>query len=337
MRPNLNTVFVTVLTVAIAGARARAQGPTPTILQIDVENMVRYVADTPDSSKFATNPGVTPAAVPRNFGEYLALADIVAVNGAAARGTYASRGLSMTMSPSAAAGVAIADVTRNSAVDVRFEILSADGTTPIGTILGLEFGMGPPPPGSPVAVTQGNNTIVGGTGAFLGARGSYGQSVSAQTVPVRMASITEDPANRRRNGGGRTRFVLQLIPMSQPEIMTMAGAALVAHATNEIVTASNPAVSGEKLYAYVRGLGGTNPAVDPGQPFPPSPVASVNSPVQVSVNGSAAAVLAAVGVPGAVDTYQVQFQLPSGTRSGTALIQVTAGWIAGPAASISIQ
>src|SRR5205085_7771367 len=132
----------------------------------------------------------------------------------------------------------------------------------IGTIMGLEFGMGPPPPASPLAVTQGNNTILGGTGAFLGARGSYGQSVSAQTVPVRMASITEDPANRRRNGGGRTRFVLQLIPMSRPEVLRTAGAPLIAHATNEIVTASNPAAPGEKLYVYVSALGATNPAVD---------------------------------------------------------------------------
>jgi uncharacterized protein (TIGR03437 family) len=337
MRRTVTIVIVTVLAITAGSASAPAQAPSPTLLQLDVENMVRYVVDTPDPSKFATNPAITPAVVPKNFGEYLALADIVAVNGAPARGTYASRGLSMTMSPSPAAGAAIADVTRNSAVDVRFEILSADGATPIGTILGLEFGMGPPPPGSPLAVTQGNNTIVGGTGAFLGVRGSYGQSVSAQTVPVRMASITEDPANRRRNGGGRTRFALQVIPMSRPEVLTTAGAAMVAHATNEIVSASSPAAPGEKLYAYVSGLGATNPAVDPGQPFPAGTPASVNSPVQVSVNGNAAVVLGAVGLPGAVDTYQVQFQLPSGTRTGAASIQVSAAWIAGSVVSIPIQ
>src|SRR5438552_1784652 len=126
MRLNRNTLVATALCVATSSALARAQETRPTILQIDVENMVRYVADTADPSRFATNPGITPAVVPRNFGNYIALADIVAVNGLPAKGTYASRGVSMTMSPSGAAGVAIADVTRNSAVDVRLEILSAD-------------------------------------------------------------------------------------------------------------------------------------------------------------------------------------------------------------------
>jgi uncharacterized protein (TIGR03437 family) len=337
MRLNRNTLLAAALCVVTGSPCARAQETTPTILQIDVENMVRYVADTPDPSKFATNPGITPAVVPRNFGDYIGLADIVAVNGLPAKGTYASRGLSMTMSPSAAPGVAIADVTRNSAVDVRLEILSADGTTPIGTILGLEFGMGPPPPGSPLAVTQGNNTIVGGTGAFLGARGSYGQSVTAQNVPVRMASIVEDPASRRRNGGGRTRLVLQVIPMSRPQVLTTGVTPLVAHTNNEMVTASNPAAPGETLYAYLTGLGPTNAGVDPGQAFPPSPPAAVKSPIQVIVSGNQALVLGAVGLPGKADTYQVQFQVPSGTGSGAALLQVSAAWIAGPTVTIPIQ
>jgi uncharacterized protein (TIGR03437 family) len=337
MRLNGKTLLATALCAAIGSPLARAQDSRPTILQIDVENMVRYVADTPDPSKYATNPGITPAVVPRNFGDYIGLADIVAVNGLPAKGTYASRGLSITMSPSGAAGVAIADVTRNSAVDVRFEILSADGTAPVGTIFGLEFGMGPAPPGSPLAVTQGNNTIVGGTGAFLGARGSYGQSVTTQTVPVRMASIVEDPASRRRNGGGRTRFVLEVIPMSLPQVLTTGGTPLVAHANNELVTASSPAASGEKLYAYLTGLGPTNPGVDPGQAFPPSPPAAVNSPIQVMVGGNPALVLGAVGLPGKADTYQVQFQVPSGTGSGGALLQVSAAWIAGPTVTIPIQ
>jgi hypothetical protein len=93
MRLNRNTLLAIVLCVVTGSPFARAQETRPTILQIDVENMVRYVADTPDPSKFATNPGITPAIVPRNFGAYIGLADIVAVNGLPAKGTYASRGL----------------------------------------------------------------------------------------------------------------------------------------------------------------------------------------------------------------------------------------------------
>jgi len=59
--------------------------------------------------------------------------------------------------------------------------------------------------------------------------------------------------------------------------------------------------------------------------------------MQVTVNGNPTLVLGAVGIPGAVDTYQVQFQVPSGTGSGGALLQVSAAWIAGPTVTIPIQ
>src|SRR5437764_128185 len=83
-----------------------------------------------------------------------------------------------------------------------FEFLNSDGVL-VGTLMseGLA-GAGTPPPGSPPGQSQGNNAIMGGTGAFLGARGASGQIVTPQTVAARTASITEDPANRRANGGG---------------------------------------------------------------------------------------------------------------------------------------
>src|SRR2546425_950250 len=41
---------------------------------------------------------------------------------------------------------------------------------------------------------------------------------------TRIASITEDPANRRRNGPtGRNQYGIYLIPMTRPEILTAAG------------------------------------------------------------------------------------------------------------------
>jgi len=38
-----------------------------------------------------------------------------------------------------------------------------------------------------------------------------------------------------------------------------------------------------------------------------------------------------------VDGYQVKFQVPSDTAKGTAIVQVTAAWIAGPAVGIPVQ
>jgi hypothetical protein len=84
-------------------------------------------------------------------------------------------------------------------------------------------GGSPPPPGAPVAQTSGNFAIIGGTGAFLGVRGQYGQVPTAQSVAVRLASMAEDPGNRRTNGGGRVRYVLHLIPGSVPQITSTAG------------------------------------------------------------------------------------------------------------------
>jgi uncharacterized protein (TIGR03437 family) len=150
--------------------------------------------------------------------------------------------------------------------------------------------------------------------------------------------MTEDPANRRRNGGGKSRFLLHVIPLSPPQIVMTAGGPAVTHSSDfTLVTASKPASPGETLSLFVTGLGPTRPGVDPGQPFPSSPAAEVNSPIQATVNGRPADVIGAVGFPGQVDTYQVNVRVPPGTASGTARLQLTAAWIAGPAVSVPIQ
>ena len=47
--------------------------------------------------------------------------------------------------------------------------------------------------------------------------------------------------------------------------------------------------------------------------------------------------LGAVGFPGSLDGYQVNFRVPPGTAKGVATIQVTAAWIAGTAVGIAVQ
>ena len=46
----------------------------------------------------------------------------------------------------------------------------------------------------------------------------------------RTASVTEDPARRRINGGGRVQFVYQLIPLMRPEIVSALGGLSIFHA-----------------------------------------------------------------------------------------------------------
>ena len=181
------------------------------ILRVDVVNRVGYQYDTADPTLFATIPGPTPSTPSRNFISAIAISDIVAVNGEPAMGVRVDEAhfINLRSTPNPALGQAIADVPLR-AVTVRsiYEILGPDGT-PVGTIMTEGFGDGPPPPGAPADQVSSNEAIVGGTGAFLGARGQVGQT--AQQIPGRMASVRENPANRRVNGGGSRSSVFQIL------------------------------------------------------------------------------------------------------------------------------
>jgi uncharacterized protein (TIGR03437 family) len=183
---------------------------------------------------------------------------------------------------------------------------------------------GTSPPGAPAIARQGNFAITGGTGAFLGMRGQFVSGpLVAGAVATRSASVKEDPARRRINGGGKAIFVLHLIPMNRPE------ATAIFHADLSPVTAARP--------ARATGLGPTRAVIGPGQPFPLDATQEVNSPVEVSVNGQSADVINKVGWPGLVDNYRLDFRVPDGTAPGTAAIQLTAAWIAGSLVNIPIQ
>jgi uncharacterized protein (TIGR03437 family) len=102
------------------------------------------------------------------------------------------------------------------------------------------------------------------------------------------------------------------------------------------VTPSKPAAAGEILSLFATGLGPVRGGTM-GQPFPSNPPSAVNSPVQVVVNGSPAEVIGAVGYPGSMDEYQVNFRVPADTAKGTAAVQVSAAWINGTPVSITVQ
>ncbi|MEO7650284.1 MAG: hypothetical protein ABIZ80_07430, partial [Bryobacteraceae bacterium] len=150
--------------------------------------------------------------------------------------------------------------------------------------------------------------------------------------PGRGASVSEDPANRRTiGGGGIGRYTLHLLPALRPGIVS------VFHSDFTPVSASSPARAGETLILSATGLGPTRPGVDPEQPFPASPLLEVNSPVEVTINGKAAAVLNKVGWPGTTGSYRVDFQVPDGTAPGLANVQVSVAFIDSPATQISFR
>lgn len=321
------------LGAVVAGLHCQAQ-TLPTKLQVDVSNLVLYNYDTFDTSQFGTNPARTSVSM-KTYNFHITIGDVVAVGGTPAKGALLCRSVPMfVLRPSPTAGAqAIADTTRNMMDDCSVEILTADGTA-VGTIFfGGLFG-GSPPPGAPSNATSSNMIVTGGTGAFLGVRGQAGHI----SVSPRVASVTEDPANRRTNGGGIESVILQLLPMFRPEVvLTSAGAAVVHSSDFSLVTAAKPAKAGEILSVFATGLGPTNPGVELGQPFPAGAPQTVKSPVEVRVNGNSAEVLYAGGYPGALDGYQVNFRVPAGITPGTATVGLTAGFIAGGQVTIPVQ
>jgi hypothetical protein len=317
------------------GGRVQGQTAPPAILAVDLENIVIYEQDTGDAAKYATDPKIVSPPPIRNFVPVIWLADIVAVNGRPAKGTWTVRGTLLSRGTTVTPGDAIADSGASFFFDWVFDIRQADGTQ-VGTIMASGWGGAAKPPGAPSSFLQANMTVTGGTGAFLGVRGQAG--LGGATDTGRNASMTEDPAYRRINGGGARRYLFHLLPMERPEVVMTANGPAVVHASDfSLVTSAKPAHFGEILSVFASGLGPTRPGVDPGQPFPASPVQPVNSPVEVTVNGSSAEVLYAGGYPGAVDRYQVNFRVPDGTSPGSASLRLTSGFIPGDDVTIPMQ
>jgi uncharacterized protein (TIGR03437 family) len=318
----MTALCVTALSVTAFGQTAPA-----TILAVDIENFVSYWQDSGDATKFATVPSrVTPPAL-RNFFPFIFLADVVAVNGKPAKGTFTVRGTAVQRTTTVTPGFAIADSAASFVSDWAFDIRHPDGTQ-VGTIMAQGWGGTAPPPGAPASFTAANLTVTGGTGAFLGARGQGGQATTL--VAPQSVSNMEDPAFRRTIGGGSRRYSFHLVPMERPEIVN------VWHQDFTAVTAAKPARADEVLIVSARGLGPTRPGVDPGMPFPADPLQVVNSPVEATVGGAAAEVVNQIGWPGQQNLYRVDVRMPK-TTGATAMLQLTAAWIAGPAFVIAVQ
>src|SRR5216684_2552180 len=258
-------LWVTALSNSILG-----QALPATVLEIDVVNAVNYENDTSDYSKLATGSAPTVGVASNNFFGFTGIGDIVAVNGKPAKGVFILRNTALNLRPTPTPGQAIADVVRANMTQVVWEIVQADGTL-VGSIMGEGLGQGGGPPGAPPQLTQGNNAIVGGTGAFLGVRGEWG-SDSSKNIPIPLASVSEDPANRRLRKGGGWRFVLNLIPMATPAVVITSNGPAVAHAKDfSQVTTENPAHPGEILALFASGLGPLSPPSDR------SPIRTANS------------------------------------------------------------
>lgn len=318
-----------VLGLAIGALAPRADAQqlgTPTILVIDERDGVNYNEDTADVTKFATSSAIVPVSSMPSWTNGTGFLDIYSINGQPVKGLHSYRFTKFGLSTATlTAGVAISDVARLSLINHVWEIQDANGVA-MGTIMGQGFANGPAPPGSPAAQLSSNISIVGGTGAYVGVRGTIGGTALPTGLPAvaqRQASVVEDPAYRRVNGGGLARWVMTIYPGNAPSVVSMS------HADNSLVSDSRPAVAGELVTLVASGLGPTRPTPEAGQRFSTSPQAPVNAPVAVLVNGRSATVTQAIGYPGTVNQYLLYFNVPAGV-TGLASIQLTTAFLAGP-------
>ena len=334
----------TVITVLATWEAIASAQTTGSILHVEFVNATAYfsgycaLTDIGKNSNKLTRPTPVPP-----FVIGVGIADIVSVNGTPVKGTAIEGFNGTLLSPTMTSGRAIGDFTA-APTNATFELtfLNLDGTL-IGTleIHGQGTSSDLRPPGAPSDIPGGSvYSVVGGTGPFLGVRG-YFAPVQDTISPERQTTDCEDPSYRRINadaGGNKRHPVLYLIPLMQPQIlMTPNGPAIVHASDGTLVTAAKPAKAGEILSLFASGLGPTKPGVNPGQPFPATPLQPVNSPVQVLLNGEPGVVSYAGGYPGAVDGYQVNFRVPDDAAPGQASIQLTSAWISGPPVSMLLQ
>ena len=126
---------------------AAAFGQT-SILAIDIENIVVYNQDTADVTKWASIPEKTDPLASQNFVPIIWLADVVAVNGVPAKGTWTVRGTTLVRSTTLTPGQAVADSGSFFFFDWIVDLILPDGRQ-VGTIMATGWGGALKPPGAP--------------------------------------------------------------------------------------------------------------------------------------------------------------------------------------------
>ena len=343
--------------------------PQPTLLIVWLDCVTAYIQDTVGLDDLAMKAKVpidvsikpnNPKSPFYNMFPLVVVGDIVRINGDPVNGLYLSKNLVTWSSPTqtpanpnvatingvpiTSAGMMVSDAPIVGFRHDIFKILSPDPDDPTGATL-MEIGSitaagvsgKPMPPGQPAEITGGDWAITGGTGAFLGVTGQMGGGGGGGTI--RMASVTEDPSQRRNNAvnanpPATATMGLYVIPLTPPHIIEVFHAAYGNNAPTP-VSLAHPANVGETLTLYATGLGPVrykNEAsawvnVPIGQLFPAN--TTVISPVTVTIGNRMAAIQSATGYPDVSNGYSVEFIVPPVSTAGLTItsIQISSAWI----------
>jgi hypothetical protein len=154
--------------------------------------------------------------------------------------------------------------------------------------------------------------VIGDSGIYVGAQGYMTRHVSDHTM----------------------HWIVTLLSARQPLIATVDNSPAIFDTTMMLISPTNPARIGQSITLLVQGLGPTTPDPGEGRPFPADPVAKVNAPLQATIGGRAAELLAAVGDPGQTGVYRVDLRVPDDVMAGMAVVQLITAFI--PSAPVEI-
>jgi uncharacterized protein (TIGR03437 family) len=134
-----------------------------------------------------------------------------------------------------------------------------------------------------------------------------------------------------------------VIAEAQPAIFTQngfgTGAVLInVYKPDGTALPNNSSVSaGDVIILYCSGLGAVNPLVAAGSPAPASPLSKTVNPVSVTIGKAQAQVLFAGLAPSFAQLYQVNVQIPTGLKSGSAVLTLAVGGQQSAPVSITVK
>ncbi len=165
---------------------------------------------------------------------------------------------------------------------------------------------------------------------FAGDQGTFAQVNAVMPYSVNINTLQQVAVGR---GTRRSPYIDVAVAAAQPAIFSLSqaggGQGIVVDGENPgvIVDAAHPIARGKIIVIYCEGLGAVFPPIIAGQAAPVNPLATVQSPVTVTVGGVNATVLFAGLTPGLSGLYQVNAVVPDSVLPGGAvpLVVTTAG------------
>lgn len=157
-------------------------------------------------------------------------------------------------------------------------------------------------------------------------------------VPFELAGQTEASIIITREGISSSPVTVEVSTV-QPAVFTLDGlnGVVVMHATNALVTPSNPVAGDSIVYLYATGMGPVNGNPQTGTRTPVDRLFETTERPQVTLGGIPCEVLFAGLAPELAGVYQVNLRIPSGLSAPTADLVISVGGDSSPAVKVRLR